>query len=94
LPGDAVFAIAQARDGAIAFGTNKGVGIFDGDGWTTFTDSLPDLAVRSLLQDRHGVWWIVTEGGGLARYGGARWSVLTQASGNLPSNQVRALLED
>ena len=94
LPGDQVFAIAQGRDGSIAFGTQLGLGIFDGDRWTAYTSQLPNRIVHAVLQDRHGAWWVGTQQGGLARFDGVTWTTIDAASGDLPSNQIQSLLED
>ena len=94
LPGDWIYAIAQGTNGEIAFATDRGVGVFDGDHWRSFTDSLPSPFAKAVLQDRRGDWWVGTEQGGLARFNGVSWKLFGSAQGNLPSDRIRALLED
>lgn len=96
LPGTRVFAVAQGLQGEIAFGTNNGVGLFDGDRWTVLRDSLPSRQVRALLQDRRGTWWFGLSPGGITRYDGQRYTI-TQRGPELPTDgdaDVKVLLED
>ena len=62
--------------------------------WHTFgvKDGLANSVVFSMIQDRDGALWFGTQGG-VARYDGQNWSVLTTVHG-LPHNEVRAILED
>ena len=46
-----------------------------------------------MLQDSHGIIWVGTLGGGLARFDGHRFAALTTRDG-LASNSIAALAED
>ena len=78
---NSVKCIVEDQDGALWFGTSGGgVSRYDGDGpdgayrsdrghFTTFTteDGLAANSVRAILEDREGVLWFGTEGGGVSR---------------------------
>ena len=65
--GPQIYALLEARDGAIWAGGDGGLGGFAGGRWKTFSESdgLPKNAVRALAEDAAGNLWIGTEGGGL-----------------------------
>ncbi len=56
-------------------------------------DGLPDAYVRGLLEDSKGNIWIATSGGGVCRYDGSKFDVLTTTDG-LASDNVSAVFED
>lgn len=94
LAGDRILAIAEHRDGAIAFSTEQGTSRFDGLRWTTYRDSLSSLAVYAHLQDFGRSYWFATERG-LWRFDGTAWTRHDSTrTGDLPSDLVRAALED
>ncbi len=95
-----VLAIKQTRDGAIWFGTDKGLFRLQNGAWTFFTttDGLPPYFARHFLETQDGTLWVATNGGGIARYSGTgpganAFKAITVADG-LASDNVRALYED
>ena len=56
-------------------------------------DGLAGARVRSILQDRMGVFWFGSEYDGLARFDGETWRVFTQADG-LAASEVKTMLQD
>ena len=62
--------------------------------WRTYgvTDGLPDLGVRSILQDREGDLWFGMEGG-ISRYDGQSFKIFTAQDG-LAHNKVRSIFQD
>jgi ligand-binding sensor domain-containing protein/methyl-accepting chemotaxis protein len=75
-------------------GTRAGQGIWRG-AWHLLDnrDGLASDRTTALKQSRTGYLWIGTDGGGLVRYDGTRFTTFTTADG-LPGNTVRALIED
>ena len=105
--------IFQDREGVLWFGIG-GVTRYDRAGrrsgessgmgtWTTFTtrDGLAHNEVRSILQDREGVLWFATFGGGVSRFDPriepgseqAAWTTFTTEDG-LPDNRVFDIFQD
>lgn len=93
-PFPAVQAIYQTPDGAMLFGTPKGLYVLDGakSHWMYSRDGLATDDVRVIVGDRRGDIWIGGYGGLTRLHRGelTRW---TEAEG-LPSNNVRSVLED
>jgi signal transduction histidine kinase len=60
-----ILSIEQTRDGALWFGTSKGVYRVEGGKTTVFTtaDGLSNNTIRDILEDRHGDVWIATDFG-------------------------------
>jgi len=54
----------QDTDGNMWFGTIKGVSVYDGNNWTTYTtsDGLANNSVNFIMQDSAGTIWIATQG--------------------------------
>jgi len=82
------------------FGTYRGVSRYekplrDGESWITYTrkDGLANNNVISILQDKEGVIWIGTSGGGVSRFDGKSWQTYTQKDG-LAHDTVRSILQD
>jgi signal transduction histidine kinase/CheY-like chemotaxis protein len=50
-------------------------------------DGLGEIRLQSLHLDRHGILWSGSNGGGLVRYDGTRFTTVTTADG-LPSNSI------
>ncbi len=77
LPQNSVNAVLQTHDGFLWFGTQAGLARFDGRAFEVFDHaSSPALRhefVRALLEDREGVLWVATNGGGLLRFDGRRF---------------------
>jgi hypothetical protein len=59
-----IHAIAEAPDGKIWVGTEKGLSVLNGTSWTTRTDGLPNLFVTAIAFDKKdGSAWIGTKKG-------------------------------
>lgn len=56
-------------------------------------EGLPQSNVFCLLQDSKGYTWMGTDGGGVARFDGAKFNILTTVDG-LSDNMIRSLYED
>jgi signal transduction histidine kinase/ligand-binding sensor domain-containing protein/CheY-like chemotaxis protein len=63
--------------------------------WRTFglADGLPAASVTSIVQDRNGDLWLGTDGGGLVRFDGARFTVYSLEQ-ILGGNRVAKLVKD
>lgn len=94
-PQGKIYAILEARDGAMWFGSPHGLHMLDGDAhwFSAQTENGFAFDTRHLLEDRHGVIWAATRGGGLARREGGIWNFLTKADG-LQSDIFWHLYED
>jgi len=62
LAGNIVYSIAQSPDGAVWFGTNKGVTRFDGENWKTYSRGLASQHVYAIATQRNGDVWVGTKG--------------------------------
>ena len=86
--------IHQMQDGALMFGTPKGIYLLHGSDsrWMTTHDGLATDDVRVILEDRAGDTWVGGYGGLTRIHQGVttRW---TEAEG-LPSNNIRAIVQD
>lgn len=98
-----VSSIAVAPDGALWFGTVRGISRFDpvatGEAWTTYTvaDGLAGDDVRTVVMAADGRMWVSSEGrcwgsDGVSYFDGETWSTL-DGSG-LPEELVSALVID
>ncbi len=97
LPSSNVRAILNTPDGAAWFATAGGIGRLASDDatWTVYrVGALPSNKISVLLHDNADNIWAGTDQG-LARLGtGGDWTVYTsQSAANLPSDNVRALLQ-
>ena len=106
-----VYDICQDKDGLLWFGTAKGVSRYNPSHQLNQTsatneppkfinltteDGLPNYAIVKIHQDRHGVMWFATEGGGVVRYapnGLTRFVNFTTENG-LAGNNVSDIHED
>ncbi len=97
-----VLAIHQDRLGFLWVGTEDGLNLYDGYGFTTYYRDLEDEnALRSdwiwsMAEDAEGALWIATDGGGLARWNveGARFEGFSHDPDDptsLASDRLRAL---
>jgi signal transduction histidine kinase/ligand-binding sensor domain-containing protein/ActR/RegA family two-component response regulator len=74
LPSSTVYAVAQAPDGAMWFGTKGGIARYDGVNFKVYRHvaddprSLSDNGIASLLFDRHGRLWAAGLEAGLNRF--------------------------
>jgi ligand-binding sensor domain-containing protein len=89
-----LFAIAEAPDGSILFGTNAGASRYDGTRWTTYLASGIDATVKGFVVDSRGRSWFGTSVNGVLRWDGSQWTRYNLAGGELPGDQVRSLLVD
>jgi DNA-binding NtrC family response regulator len=91
----------EDRGGDLWLGTDtpiaEGVSRYrpEGEEFVTFTaeDGLADNIVHSIWEDREGVLWFGTWGGGVSRYDGTRFTALTTEDG-LADNRVSSIVED
>ena len=59
-----ILTIAEAPDGKVWVGTDKGISIYDGTTWSTHTENLPDLYISSIAFDKtDGSAWVGTKKG-------------------------------
>ena len=97
VPRHSVRSLLQARDGYMWVGTYHGLGRFDGNRFIAFntatTTNLASDAVAALFEDRAGVLWIGTTGGGLVRYAGGRLQSVKLGTES-PSELVEQMAED
>jgi ligand-binding sensor domain-containing protein len=89
--------VALDAGGYLWIATARGISLFDGSGFASFTNfstvgGLPSDDVRSLFLDGTGYMWVGTSAGA-ARYTGSSWDVFTTASG-LASNTVLSVGQD
>lgn len=87
-----VLTVDQA--GAIWFGTDRGVGKFDGQSWTAYTveDGLPYKEIRAMAVDEAGHIWFGSWGGGVSEFDGQSWTYYTTAG--LADNIVNIIAID
>lgn len=87
--------VLQDKSGRFWFATWEGIIRYDGKQFTNVTENegLEKFHVFSLLEDRAGVLWFGTIGGGLYRYDGSSFVRYTTADG-LPDNSILCMLED
>ena len=94
LPQITVHAVQRTRDGFLWVGTQEGLVRFDGSTFRLYDSSnTPGVEhdnIWALVEDRRGVLWIGTHGGGLTEMRDGVFRTLTERDG-LPSNGVRTL---
>ncbi len=94
--------VAQDRDGFLWIGSQNGLARWDGYHFRDYRSdpgkagSLPDNFIQTLFSDVHGVLWIGTISGGLARYDRERDTFVSYPAGptGLSSVSVRAIADD
>lgn len=101
LPGESIFALAvqpgEAGD-VLWFGTLDGISAFETFSGQWFRYTARDLnlgwgGVADLLADSQGRLWVATLGGGISRWEGDHWTVLTTSNSKLPYNSVSEITE-
>ena len=87
--------ILQDKNGKFWFATWEGIISYDGKYFTNVTlkESLKQLRVFSILEDKAGNIWFGTISGGLYRYDGKSFTLFTTTDG-LANNSVLCMLED
>ena len=97
LPHSTVRSVAQTPDGYLWFATHEGAARFDGLAFTVFDqNNAPALrgnGVASLLVTKDGSLLLGLRDGGLARFSGGKFEVLTP-KGGLPAGTVTLFTED
>jgi signal transduction histidine kinase/ligand-binding sensor domain-containing protein len=97
LPQNAILSIAQTMDGYLWLGTEEGLMRFDGVRFRLYdrrnTPELQSNQITALFADREQHLWIGTNGGGLTRLGGGRFTAFSSKAG-LPNKSVLSLYED
>jgi len=97
LPQNTIQAIAQTPDGYLWIGTQEGLVRFDGSQFTLFdrktTPEFSASSVAALLADLDGTLWIGTNGGGLVRLKGDRFTAVSPEEG-LSGLKVQAIARD
>lgn len=91
-----VFALFEDRAGGLWVGAANGVAHWDGQKWRGYTaaDGLARGAVRALAEDAGGAMWMGTQGGGLSRFHGGRFTEFRKSADGLPSDTITTLLTD
>src|SRR6266576_2539690 len=106
LPRDLVLRIVRDSHGFLWFCTGDGLSRFNGYEFTNYgvEQGLPHPAINDLLETRRGVYWVATNGGGVARFNPAPSRDQQSQNRNLftafpvgdglTSNRVNVLYED
>ena len=83
LPGNALSALAPARDGYLWVGSLNGLARFDGVRFVRFHswDGLTSLQIQQLLEDRAGRLWIGTPDAGVILRQNGRFRAFAQTNG-------------
>src|SRR5258707_14594287 len=70
LPRDLILRIVPDSHGFLWFCTGDGLSRFNGYEFTNYgiEHGLPHLFINGLLETRRGVYWVATNGGGVARF--------------------------
>src|SRR5882724_7920716 len=70
LPRDLILRIVRDSHGFLWFCTGDGLSRFNGYEFTTYgvEHGLPHPVINDLLETRRGVYWVATNGGGVARF--------------------------
>ena len=97
LPMNSVMSIVQTSDGYLWVGTGEGLIRFDGVRFVQLNPpKMPvvrNYEISNLYEDKSGVLWIGTTGGGIVRYHKGRYEVLNTSNG-LRNNIVLDFAQD
>lgn len=95
LVNDQIRYITETSDGAMWFGTLKGVSRLQNDAFTNYTtaNGLTNDYVRDVFEDDDGAVWFATYGGGLNRLKDGRIGYVTTQQG-LPDDFISRILPD
>lgn len=95
LPQNSIQKLAFDPKGYLWVATQDGPAYYNGRSWVRV--DLPNRAVsnnvRAMVVASDGSIWFGTDGGGVLQHKNGEWHSFTEASGALPSNQVRCLVE-
>jgi len=89
-----IYSIFQDRDGFLWFGSNFGVGRFDGQNFENITtkEGLADDIVHAIFQDFDGIFWFGTLAG-VSRYDGENFTNFSPSDG-LAGSWAMSILKD
>lgn len=88
--------ILPTAAGRIWFGTERGLSLFDGQQWQSYTysrDGLASSGIESLALEPDGTLWAAHLAEGVSRFDGQHWAAYTVADG-LADNWVHAVVTD
>lgn len=86
--------LAQDKKGNLWYGTEMGVGKYDGKCFTHYSEKQGIRnPVNSILEDKKGNLWFGTWGGGAIKYSGKTFTKFTKGQG-LIDNDVFSIIED
>lgn len=96
VPGPAIFALFESRDGRLWVGGQDGLGCWDGENWKLFTtrDGLSENAVTAIAEDAAGSLWVGTEHNGLDYFSQGKFTAYQVATNGLPGNDISCLYID
>ncbi len=91
-----VLAILEDQTGSLWFGTPRGPSHFDGFRWSSPDLGTSNPVVQAITETADQALWFGIQGGGAVRYHEATGvrHIYSVASGQLPSDNVQAILED
>ncbi len=89
---DHILTLCASQDGSLWIGTGDSGGLYQRTQDGRFTHVIPDVIVRSLLEDRDGLW-IGTQDRGLLRFQGGTYTTFDDRQG-LGPGEVRGLAKD
>ena len=96
LPSNWVAGVAISPTGLIALGTPEGLCIIEGDSWQIYDASnspIPSNSIYKTMISPNGTVWALSKNNEdydyLYSYSDGVWSVLSQASTNIPGSQIR-----
>lgn len=88
--------ILPAANGRVWFGTERGLSVFDGQQWQSYTysrDGLASSGIESLALETNGTLWAAHVAEGISRFDGQHWTTFTVDDG-LADNWVHAVVTD
>jgi serine/threonine protein kinase/ligand-binding sensor domain-containing protein len=94
VPQSSILAMAMEKDGRVWIGTQDGPAVHDGQGFVPvpLPSSAESVTVDAIQVAADGSVWIATDGGGVWRRAGERWTHYGKDEG-IPSDHVAALAE-
>jgi len=89
-----VTCILQDSQGFMWFGTQDGLNRYDGYQFTVYrndpsdTNTIPNNYIKSILEDKKGIIWVATWGGGLSFYNQKEGRFIPYNRGKLPADRI------